>query len=314
MLVKEFQLDPVTHQVLHADFYRVAMDRVIQVTIPVIVKGEPKGVKQQGGILEFIRREIEIECLPGDIPEHVEVDVSELMLHQGIRVRDIATNPKWTPLSDADMMLVHVIMPKAEEVAAPAEGAAAAPTAAAEPEVIKKGKKEEAEEDEEGRQEEVVKVDRRARQSRREVSWNAAQHRIRGARRAGATGERRRSMPRRSTRSSARWRDRDTLLAKPLTFMNASGEAVGGLLRYFKIEPDDLLVIVDEVQLPLAKLRARARGSAGGHNGLKSIIAHLGDEFARLQDRRGARRLAARPRGSRAGEVRSRMKRQRSSA
>ena len=88
VLVKEYQLDPVTHQVLHADFYRVAMDRVLQVTIPVIVKGEPKGVKQQGGILEFIRREIEIECLPGDIPEHVEVDVSELMLHQGVRVRD----------------------------------------------------------------------------------------------------------------------------------------------------------------------------------------------------------------------------------
>ena len=121
VLVKEYQLDPVTHQLLHADFYRVAMDKLLQVTIPVVVKGEPKGVKQQGGILEFIRREIEIECLPADIPEHVEVDVSELMLHQGVRVRDIATDPKWKPVSDADMMLVHVIMPKAEEVAAPAE-------------------------------------------------------------------------------------------------------------------------------------------------------------------------------------------------
>jgi large subunit ribosomal protein L25 len=147
VLVKEFQLDPVTHQVLHADFYRVAMDKVIQVTIPVIVKGEPKGVKQQGGVLELIRREIEIECLPGDIPEHVEVDASELMLHQGIRVRDIAVSPKWTAISDADMMLVHVIMPKAEEVAAPAEGAVAVAAAPAEPEVIKKGKKEEAEEE-----------------------------------------------------------------------------------------------------------------------------------------------------------------------
>ena len=81
----------------------------------------------------------------------------------------------------------------------------------------------------------------------------------------------------------ARWRERETLLAKPLTFMNASGEAVGALLRYFKIEPAELLVVVDEVQLPLAKLRARPRGSAGGHNGLKSIIAHLGDEFSRLR-------------------------------
>ena len=150
VLVKEYQLDPVTHQVLHADFYRVAMDKLIQVTIPVVVKGEPKGVKQQGGILEFIRREIEVECLPADIPENVEVDVSELMLHQGIRVRDLTVDPKWTPKSDPDMMLVHVIMPKAEEVAAPAaEAAAAAPVAPAEPEVIKKGKKEETEEEKE---------------------------------------------------------------------------------------------------------------------------------------------------------------------
>ena len=81
----------------------------------------------------------------------------------------------------------------------------------------------------------------------------------------------------------AKWRARDALLAKPLTFMNASGEAVGGLVRYFKIDVADLLVIVDEVQLPLGKLRARVRGSAGGHNGLKSIIAHLGDEFSRLR-------------------------------
>jgi large subunit ribosomal protein L25 len=146
VLVKEYQLDPVTHAVLHADFYRIRMDRVIRVTIPVVVKGEPKGVKQQGGVLEFIRREIEIDVLPGDIPEHVEIDVSELMLHQGVRVRDIATVPKWKPVSEADMMLVHVIMPKAEEAPATAE-AAAAPAAPAEPEVIKRGKKEEAEEE-----------------------------------------------------------------------------------------------------------------------------------------------------------------------
>jgi len=85
----------------------------------------------------------------------------------------------------------------------------------------------------------------------------------------------------------ARWRSEDrlhdTLLVKPLTFMNHSGQAIGELLRYFKIDAGDLLVVVDEVQLPLGRLRARARGSAGGHNGLKSVIAHLGDEFARLR-------------------------------
>jgi PTH1 family peptidyl-tRNA hydrolase len=73
------------------------------------------------------------------------------------------------------------------------------------------------------------------------------------------------------------------LLAKPLTFMNASGQAVGGLLRYFKIDPADLLIVVDEVQLPLARLRARPRGSAGGHNGLKSIVGRVGQEFSRLR-------------------------------
>ena len=83
----------------------------------------------------------------------------------------------------------------------------------------------------------------------------------------------------------ARWRrpDEVVLLVKPLTFMNLSGQAVGELVRYFKIDVADLLVVVDEVQLPLGKLRARARGSAGGHNGLKSVIAHLGDEFSRLR-------------------------------
>ena len=148
VLIKEYQLDPVTHAVLHADFYRVRMDRTIHVTIPVIVKGEPKGVKQQGGLLEFIRREIEVECLPADIPEHVEVDVSELMLHQGVRVRDIAADAQWKSVSDPEMMLVHVILPKAEEVAATPETAAAAATATpAEPEVIKKGKKDEDEDE-----------------------------------------------------------------------------------------------------------------------------------------------------------------------
>ncbi len=73
------------------------------------------------------------------------------------------------------------------------------------------------------------------------------------------------------------------LLVKPMTFMNASGMAVGGVLRYYKVETTDLLVVVDEIQLPLGKLRARVRGSAGGHNGLKSIIAHLGQEFPRLR-------------------------------
>jgi PTH1 family peptidyl-tRNA hydrolase len=77
--------------------------------------------------------------------------------------------------------------------------------------------------------------------------------------------------------------DGDVLIAKPLTFMNESGVAVGALLRYFRIELPDVLIVVDEVQLPLGRLRARTRGSAGGHNGLKSVIAHVGENFARLR-------------------------------
>ena len=142
VLVKDFLLDPVTRQVLHVDFYRVAMDRMITVTIPVLLKGESKGVKVQGGLLEFVRREIEIECLPADIPEHVNVDVSTLMVHQGVRVRDVATNPKWRSLTDLDSMLVHIILAKAEEAAATGDAATAG---GSEPEVLKKGKKDEAE-------------------------------------------------------------------------------------------------------------------------------------------------------------------------
>ena len=142
VMVKEYQLDPITHKLLHADFYQLAMDRAITVTVPFLVKGEPKGVKLQGGILDFVTREIPVQCLPADIPEHIDIDASELMLNQSIRVRDLPESPKWKPLSDPETMIVHVVMPKVEEApAATGEAAvAAAPGGAAEPEVIKKGK------------------------------------------------------------------------------------------------------------------------------------------------------------------------------
>ena len=150
VMVRDYQLDPVTHQLLHADFYQLAMDRAIIVSVPIVVKGEPAGVKQQGGLLDFVTRDIQVQCLPTDIPERIDVDVSELMLHQSIRVRDLATDPKWKAVTDGETMLVHVVMPKAEEVvAAPeAEAVVAVPgETPAEPEVIKKGKVEKPEEE-----------------------------------------------------------------------------------------------------------------------------------------------------------------------
>jgi len=156
VLVKNVQLDPISNHPLHADFYRVNMDRKIQVTVPVILRGESRGVKQDGGVLDFVHREIEVEVLPANIPDSIEVDVSDLGIGDSIHVRDVASNASWTPLSDPDMMIVHVVVIKevveeapAAAAVAGAEGAAAAPGAAAaapaagaaaEPEVIKKGK------------------------------------------------------------------------------------------------------------------------------------------------------------------------------
>jgi large subunit ribosomal protein L25 len=136
VLVKEFLLDPIKHSMLHADFYRLQMDKAITVTVVISLKGEAKGVKLQGGVVDFPHREVEVECLPGDIPEGLTVDVSELMIGQGVRLKDLASGAKWTPVSDPDTLIVHVIAAKVEE--APAEAAAAT----AEPEVAKKGKPE----------------------------------------------------------------------------------------------------------------------------------------------------------------------------
>jgi large subunit ribosomal protein L25 len=150
VLVREVQLDPITNQLLHADFYRVNMDRKIQVTVPVLLRGEPRGVKVEGGVLDFVQRDIELECLPGEIPNAIEVDVSGLGLNEAIHVRDVVRDVTWTAITDTDVMLVHVVPLRVVEeaapaaaAAAPAEGAApAAATGTTEPEVIKKGKAE----------------------------------------------------------------------------------------------------------------------------------------------------------------------------
>ena len=149
VLVKEFQLDPVENELLHVDFYRLAMDKAITVTVPVVIKGEAAGVKQQGGLLDFVHREVQVECMPTEIPEHIQIDVSELLIGQGVRLRELLTGVTWTPVSASDMLLVHVIPPKVEEEPAEEEAAAEAAsteTEGAEPEVIKKGKAEAGEE------------------------------------------------------------------------------------------------------------------------------------------------------------------------
>jgi large subunit ribosomal protein L25 len=146
VLVKEYQVHPVEAALLHADFYRVAMDKLLRVTVPVHLTGEARGVKADGGVMDFVHREMVLECLPADIPEHLTVDVSDLGLHDGIRVRDLPVG-KWKVLSDQDMLIVHVVTMKVVEEAPAVVDAAAAPVAPAEPEVIKKGKIEKPEEE-----------------------------------------------------------------------------------------------------------------------------------------------------------------------
>jgi large subunit ribosomal protein L25 len=142
VLVKEYQIHPVSRALLHADFYRIAMDKLLRVTVPIKLTGEAKGVKVDGGVVDFVHREVVIEVLPANIPEHITIDITDLALHAGVRVRDLATGGVWTPLSEPDMLIVHIIAPKVEAAPEPAAdaAAAAAPAAPAEPEVIKKGK------------------------------------------------------------------------------------------------------------------------------------------------------------------------------
>ncbi len=137
-MVREYQRDPVAHSLLHADFYQLAMDKAISVTVPVQLVGDAPGVKVQGGIVYFVTRDIVVECLPANIPEHVIVDISNLMLNQSVRVRELPEHPTWKPVSEPETMLVHIIMPKVEE--APAATDAVVAAGAAEPEVLKKGK------------------------------------------------------------------------------------------------------------------------------------------------------------------------------
>lgn len=138
MLV-DWQKEPLRGRLLHVDLKRIALDQRIKVRIPVHTQGEAAGVKLQGGILEVVTREIEIECLPTEIPEHITVDVTELSIGQNLRVGDLKLEGDRRVLTDADRVVAHVVAVKEVVEAAPAAEAAATPT---EPEVIKKGKAE----------------------------------------------------------------------------------------------------------------------------------------------------------------------------
>src|SRR5262245_18436188 len=110
-LIKEYQLEPVSHRLLHADFYEVAMDEVLEVDVALEVLGEAYGVKTAGGLLDLVHRELRVECLPGDIPENIEVDVSELKIRDHIRVKYLKVLEKIKTLDDPETVVVSVEHP-----------------------------------------------------------------------------------------------------------------------------------------------------------------------------------------------------------
>jgi large subunit ribosomal protein L25 len=158
VLIKEYQLEPVSHRLLHADFYEVAMDEVLEVDVPLEVLGEAYGVKTEGGLLDIVHRELRVECLPADIPENIEVDVTELKIGDHIRVKDLKVSEKIKILDDPETVVVAVEHPRAEE---PVAAAVPATEAEQEPEVIKKGKAVEAEEGEEEEEGKAAKKEKR---------------------------------------------------------------------------------------------------------------------------------------------------------
>jgi len=144
-MIVDWQFEPIKGKLLHIDLLRIAMDKKLTVTVPILLKGEPEGVKTQGGILEQLLREVELECLPADIPKSIEVDVSHLVFGIDVRVKDLAHGDKLKFLTDEDRMVAHITTVKEEVVATP-EAVADAAATPAEPEVIKKGKQETEEE------------------------------------------------------------------------------------------------------------------------------------------------------------------------
>ena len=156
-MIRDWQSEPLRGELLHVDLVRIALDTKLKLKVAIHVTGEPQGVKVQGGIFEFMLREVEVECLPDDIPEAITVDVTPLTIGQNLRVSDLPIGSKVKVLTDPNRVVAHVVALKAEEEK-PAEVAEAAP---AEPEVIRKGKAEEEGAEEEGGEDKKEKAEKK---------------------------------------------------------------------------------------------------------------------------------------------------------
>src|SRR5207237_1364058 len=213
---------------IHVDFYEIHAAEKVRLKVPVHLVGSPDGVRNAGGVLDQVTREVEIEVLPENIPDRVELDVTALKIGDSLHVRELAI-PEAKILTEADLTIATVVPPRAEEVAAPTPEAA---TEVAEPELIRKVREGEEEEGE-------------------------------GAAEAGVP----------------------VRVLKPTTYMNRSGAALASLRADPTFNPaSDVLILVDDFQIPSGTFRLRAEGSSGGHNGLKSIEGALQSQaYTRLR-------------------------------
>ena len=156
VMIKELQIDPVTDELIHVDLYQIAMDKTIRVSVSVIPVGEAVGVKSEGGFVDFITREVEIECLPQDIPENIEIDISTLHVHQSVKMEDVSPPEGVEIITDPDTVLILIDVPQKEEIIEEEKEEEEVIAEEEEPEVIKKEKEEE-EKEEEKKEEEKKK-------------------------------------------------------------------------------------------------------------------------------------------------------------
>ncbi len=303
-ILKDWLVDPISGKLLHVDLLRVAMDVRMKVKVPVHTFGEPSGVKVQGGVFEVVTREVEIECLPADIPTEFRMDVSGLMLGKQLRANELPIDTaKMKLITEPERVLAHVVALKVEEEK-PVEAVAAETATPAEPEVIKKGKKEvEGEEGAEAEAKPKAVLSKEGPAGRRaagkrsmrlivglgnpdpEYQWTPHNLGFMAvdelANRNGIRVERPEG---KALVGRGKIAGEEVILAKPQTYMNLSGISVRELLGKYELDVRDLLALWDEAQLPLGIIRVHPGGSAGSHNGAKSVISSVGtEEFARLR-------------------------------
>ena len=269
-MIKELQIDPVSDELIHADLVQIAMDKLIKVTVPIVPKGEAVGVKTEGGFVDFVTREIEVDCLPKDIPERIEIDITDLHLHQSVKVENVTPPEGVRFVSEPGTVLVLISLPHKEEEEFPGEKPeeAAAEDARSPRSSRRNGRPKSPRPARQGKGQgegEVTGVGRRRPgQSRQGVRRHPSQRGLRARQAPGprvgrrAPGEGYRARTAETEREGGR-----VLLVVPQTFMNLSGLSVRELLKGRRVEPENVVIVYDDLDIPLGR-HPRPEAGHGG--------------------------------------------------